>query len=39
MNQSSSELAINGSFEDFVKVMVAPSKPEPKKVDKPKKRK
>ena len=34
-----SKLAINGSFEDVIKVMVTPQKPEPKKVDKPKKKK
>jgi hypothetical protein len=32
------KLAINGSFEDVIKVMVTPSKQEPKKVDKPKKK-
>jgi hypothetical protein len=32
------KLAINGSFEDVIKVMVTPTKQEPKKVDKPKKK-
>ena len=34
-NRSSrSNLAINGRFEDVIKMMVTPGKPEPKKVDK-----
>lgn len=33
------KLSINGSFEDVIKVMVTPSKPEPEKADKPKKKK
>jgi hypothetical protein len=33
------KLAINGSFEDVIKVMVTPGKPEPKKEDKSKKKK
>jgi hypothetical protein len=32
------KLARNGSFEDVIKVMITPSQPEPKKVDKPKKK-
>jgi len=32
-------LSINDSFEDVIKVSVTPSKPEPGKVDKPKKKK
>jgi hypothetical protein len=31
--------SINGSFEDVIRVMVTPSKPKPKKLDKPKKKK
>jgi hypothetical protein len=33
------KLAINGSFEDVIKAMFTPTKQEPKKVDKPKKKK
>jgi hypothetical protein len=33
------KLAINGSFEDVIKVSVTPGKQEPKKVEKPKKTK
>jgi hypothetical protein len=33
------KLAIEGSFEDVIRVSVTPGKPEPKKVDKPKKKK
>jgi hypothetical protein len=32
------KLAINESFEDVIKVMVTPTKQEPKKVNKPKKK-
>jgi len=33
------KLAVKGSFEDVIKLSVTPQKPEPKKIDKPKKKK
>jgi hypothetical protein len=35
-NKCDTKLAINGSFEDIIKVMVTPSNQELKKVEKPK---
>jgi hypothetical protein len=38
-NAEDRKLAINNSFEDVIKFMVTPSKPEPRRVFKPRKKK